>query len=84
MFEKFIEEIKNAKTNEALNIFAISFVHFWLGFSVNNLDKYIDDVIGAELMNEAKPNPDCINHNNFYMLSPIVLKTYHLPMSIQY
>ena len=25
------------------------------------LDKYVDYVIGAELMNEAKPNPDCLN-----------------------
>ena len=31
------------------------------GLKICNLDKYIDDVIGAELMNEAKPNPDCIN-----------------------
>ena len=31
------------------------------GLKICNLEKYVDYVIGAELMNEAKPNPDCIN-----------------------
>lgn len=31
------------------------------GLKLCGIDKYIDDVVGAELMNEAKPNPDCIN-----------------------
>ena len=31
------------------------------GLKLCGLDKYVDYVIGAELMNEAKPNPDCLN-----------------------
>lgn len=31
------------------------------GLKLCGLDKYVDLVIGAELMKEAKPNPDCIN-----------------------
>ena len=31
------------------------------GLKICGLEKYIDEVIGAELMKEAKPSPDCIN-----------------------
>lgn len=31
------------------------------GLKLCGIDKYIDDVIGAELMTEAKPSPNCIN-----------------------
>ncbi len=31
------------------------------GLKLCGIDRYIDDVIGAELMSTAKPNPDCIN-----------------------
>lgn len=31
------------------------------GLKICGLEKYIDDVIGAELMKEAKPSADCIN-----------------------
>lgn len=31
------------------------------GLKLCGLDKYVDDVIGAELMNAAKPSPNCIN-----------------------
>ena len=31
------------------------------GLKICGLEKYIDEVVGAELMKEAKPSPDCIN-----------------------
>ena len=31
------------------------------GLKICGLEKYIDEVIGEELMKEAKPSPDCIN-----------------------